>query len=799
MPSKPAIPALLEADLATVCAQFLVAVAETDGRNAAPAQPFLSSLMATAEEILKAANSDLEKESFTASQDPAAVALGYRLTGHCLLLKARVQLRERNLSLANQTAHAIMTLVHGVPSARLHPLVAGVLTNLWLGARHLLCDIFGRLGRFADVTELSSRAVMEASSSCSGVWIRKFVMQRALAEFQLGDKEGASQDCEQLIAHFERIHLEDLILIRAMMLKGSIIRQALLNVPGTVFASSIESRLELQRRARTVATNVAKSYGFVGIDSNITFHRDNSMVMAHVAQPPLLYDISSCHSNFPPLSTRNMSYESLVGGGSGADSLARKQTMEFKAALRDPSDYRGGFFDKEQPTIASEFGNIYLESVRVLVVVLAALASTINDVRCAGSLKANDELFVCCEDGLKALRHVVYAPAFAQLLLLTYAGKARIAAGVLTGEEMLSPLLSALELAFSSCHSWEHMRTICLELVAAYGGNAVKLADGEHRLRLATNYLQAAVKLTNQRALVANDVLGFCKSLTGPCVDDVAAIMGKVVSGSQGQDATGRDALFFLSSILRAADCMWADGFEADLLWDLQTALRKCYPVYASQCCLGALPTAAAPAVAHNAIFTVWDASAAGLIAGSKDAGGFPFLTGYFLLGPVATVVVAVDAKGKPAPKGSDASAPSSTKVQEPVLKRISLPRSDVHRLGQRGAHFKTQLQSKLSTAAGSDDAVKTLAQPFSVYIAEIVQLLRCSVGVDAADKAVAVDASPEGTRVTSPSGACLVPLSVATAEHLAAIFAPTSGCDAMPDAPLCALLRLAFGYEIDS
>lgn len=370
---------------------------------------------------------------------------------------------------------------------------------------------------------------------------------------------------------------------------------------------------------------------------------------------------------------------------------------------------------------------------------------------------------------------------------------------------MLAPLLSALDLAFAGSHSWEHMRVVCLELLGAYGGSAVKLQDSESRLKLATSYLQAAVKLSQQRVMVTSDVLGFCsdKALSAPCVDDVDAIMSRIGVGRKGHDAcTGRDALFFLSSTLRAADCMWSDGFESDLLWDLQTAMRKCYPAYASQCCLSALPTAAAPVVPNNSIFSVWNASATGTAFGSnaspKADGGFPFLTGYFLLGPVVAVAAVVDGKGgKGAQKGSDASVPGTAKVQEPVLKRISLPRSDVYRLELKGAHYKELLGSRASAGA-TEEAVRTVAQDFYSYVADIVRALQ---GPVQSDTAANVELVHEGggtysMKVVASCGTCQLPVTVATAGRLAELFAPQKGCDGIVDVSLCSLLRIVFGCD---
>ena len=294
-------------------------------------------------------------------------------------------------------------------------------------------------------------------------------------------------------------------------------------------------------------------------------------------------------------------------------------------------------------------------------------------------------------------------------------------------EPHIAPLLTALEFGAASCHPWKAMQSVCIRLMEHYGSGSLKTADG---LKLAVSYLQAAIKLNNQRLLVTRDPLGLLsdKSLQGPCIEELAVIMSAAANKSNNNTTTGgknaqfgndglvsgRDALALFSSLIRESDPLWLDGFEYDLQMDLHAALKKLSSGYASQCCLQQLPSKSVPpVVASNSLFVLWNPTVSSSNSSNNKThlqtantnvtssvtdgtenknqkndesllGVYNYYNGYFLLG-VPVISSADDSKSK----AIKATKNQPTSVEgEPVLMRVQLSKSSLKELEEDLIHL---------------------------------------------------------------------------------------------------------------
>jgi hypothetical protein len=171
----------------------------------------------------------------------------------------------------------------------------------------------------------------------------------------------------------------------------------------------MENCKNLLYRARDIALNCAKEYGFIGPDANTTYERIDSMVMNHSARPPLMNNLSDEHDNFPPLSLSKISEnykQKLLQYSMNDFSDPYLNYNDFKYTSKDIEKFRVGPVDKESVYSPSEFSNIYLESVRYLVLCYTSLSMILDDMRCTGVntieySKILEEESFCSEEGLK--------------------------------------------------------------------------------------------------------------------------------------------------------------------------------------------------------------------------------------------------------------------------------------------------------------------------------------------------------------------------------------------------------------
>lgn len=292
----------------------------------------------------------------------------------------------------------------------------------------------------------------------------------------------------------------------------------------------------------------------------------------------------------------------------------------------------------------------------------------------------------------------------------------------------MGPLTAALEIAAQSQSSqlWALMRTVCIELVEVYGDHDLDLGEevGAQRLKCAVVYLLAAIKVSNQQALVMKNcialaadaafdanpseelkrlVVNLSSSSATPDPDEgrrlaaaeaeaaVIAAKAPPAKGAKGKAAapaagagaagglapSGRDALYLLCSLLRECDPLWLDSPEHGLCADVHSLLRTAYPPYNTKCCLHECPNPTGPIdVPAATVSTLWIPTKApeGFAAVLErqpnqldytTAGLYSHVSLFYLLGDAVL----------PMPGATPAGDAGNSK--EPILTKLVLPRAD--------------------------------------------------------------------------------------------------------------------------
>jgi len=455
--------------------------------------------------------------------------------------------------------------------------------------------------------------------------------------------------------------------------------------------------------------------------------------------------------------------------------------------------------------------------------------------------KILQEQSICCEEGLKAIRCTLYAPPFAHISLLIFAGKTRVAGASedSKAEDLISPFITAFEIGINGIHPWETMCTLCIELLECYGNNKLHLSDSEEsRLQLAVTYLQIAIKLDIQKDFITSNILTLCndKTLAGPCQGELASIMNGLVNRatnkpaalastkgtavSDSNTATGRDALFLLSSLIREADVLWQDGFEYEMRYDLLQALKKNYNTFTTQCLISpsTLPSnkGSPPTVIANGIYSLWIPSSSLKIKSSDNSsspgeqvpiatgGLFDCVTGYFLCGGPQATIDDTNSRKKSKSVSIDA---SNVPAQEPILRKVTLFRQKLNNINNKA----WQLVNMFDIYKGKilNNETQILAQKLIDLLLFVYQQLKGIEDIDMLndyEKPMFEVVQEPGlsmikfiTPVTSSSSespSCSLPVAQTTATSIAQVFSIDKAADNVVDYNVCIFLRLIWGYS---
>ena len=360
---------------------------------------------------------------------------------------------------------------------------------------------------------------------------------------------------------------------------------------------------------------------------------------------------------------------------------------------------------------------------------------------------------------------------------------------------LTGPLTAALEIAIQSTttiaaaipsrsagtHLWPLLRTACMELSELYGDHSVDLGEElmPMRLKVAVLYFLAAIKFSNQFALVTRNCIGISSdqsfdvlnpteelfqlvttlssSSATPDADDVqrrkateatptatdsanakgskaaapaAAKGGKTAAAVQPVAVAtelkpnGRDALFLLSSLLREQDPLWLGSEESNLCADLHALLRATYPVYAQQCCVEQVPDAAAAMgygsieVPQGSVSSLWNPVKAPLdFPPSNAALDSSSASAAGRLSHVSVFFLLGDNAVTP----PSAAPPSNS--NEPILLKLVLPRIDVVRVEKQLRSVRDRLMD--AEAKANPAALQSARQDFGTVVCVLIGLLQ--------------------------------------------------------------------------
>jgi len=434
--------------------------------------------------------------------------------------------------------------------------IRGVLSMTWLALKADLAEVADRQARFAESKSLCTQAAREAAMQLAGHWLRAYLLQRARANFKLGELPQALSDCLSCVQQFAANQLEDATLVRVLFLQATVLREMALHSPQQPAAQAFLEALGVARKAAGVAEQLAQRAGAFPADSNVTYGRSDTAARRHHMITPVLQSLTSLHENEPALSLQprfdrrrlaqmGVSIPSLgkgkgagagagAGTGVGAGVTSSMQglgisTLTTAPAAPTPSAERFGLptmrlapVDATEGVLAeSEFANVYLSENLLLLRCWAAQCQLLDDARNAG-LEQNAlflqhyepdalecEQLALGEGALKLTRHCLFLPIDLRVSVLVRVGSARIAKkSKFTDPDsylqtLVGPLTAALQVTASSqaAHLWSLLRLSLAQLVELYGDNDVPLGvEGPARLGTAVRYLLAAIKASNARA-----------------------------------------------------------------------------------------------------------------------------------------------------------------------------------------------------------------------------------------------------------------------------------------------------------
>jgi len=340
-----------------------------------------------------------------------------RLYGRINLLRNAYNIHLRNFKEVRIACSGMLDLLKsGALAQGLDGDTRGVLTQLWFEARAQLITVADRQARFKDVLQLSTQGSREASMQLAGHWLRCFLLQRATANFKLGQIPEALQDTRTCVAQYESNKLEDLQLVRCLCLQATIFRENSLFADKASTVQAYLDSLSLIRRAAEISEALAVRSGAFPADSNVTYNRSDTAVKQHHMITPVLQSLTDLHINEPNLalnptynkrklhqhmgidipslqevttqqgpdkniSTTLRSSLSLADSGSNSpaeESQSSVQKFKLNSLRLAPVDRQ------EYVYTQSEYGNIYLEENKALLTCQTLLCQVLDDARTAG-------------------------------------------------------------------------------------------------------------------------------------------------------------------------------------------------------------------------------------------------------------------------------------------------------------------------------------------------------------------------------------------------------------------------------
>jgi hypothetical protein len=425
-------------ELALVCGQLHLHLSQLDGRSTTGHAQKLKALSVSGLKLVDAClellgdSKPINIESVTGDGNWMLLYCQARLQ------KAAQLLHGRQYKSSKASILSLMQLLQGLlvtknanvyypPNAPITPL-AGIVTvqsplalysdvqaivcQSWNTCKNMLVRIAERQSRLVDVVTISTQNCKDASRILSSFWLISSLLLRIRANFKLGNLAECEADiAAALDLTLKRFSENTVSYIQLLVLQVSVVREMGLSCASDQYAMIMKRALSILRKARICADELARSYGFVGADSNITFFKSSSPELEFERLPPLLHNLSDIHCNEPKLSlkpniNKNLFREVLPNNILAA--LENRENAEHQAYVNteikpqhskvkeddqiaiDDESYEpnvlcwngrlGPITSNEQSATESEFGNIYLRVTRELATVHASLASLLMEV-----------------------------------------------------------------------------------------------------------------------------------------------------------------------------------------------------------------------------------------------------------------------------------------------------------------------------------------------------------------------------------------------------------------------------------
>lgn len=365
----------------------------------------------------------------------------------CQMLKTRLLLRALKHKESRANLLTCLKLLQHSSLQELSSSVRSDVTQLWFFAKGILVDIAERQGRFDDGIALATQAAREASTVFAGYWLRAYLLKRAVIHMKLGHLKECVVDCDALMGQYDRLQLADYGLVRALTLKATIIRSQAMSEsnPDQAILGLIQA-IDLTRRARDIAEELARKKGFHGADANMTFNAATSVISEYHLLPQALHNITEVHANEPDLTLKaKVSTKKLieVRGSTSIPAVEVPPSRQYDVVLAGQS-LRNAPVDGNETTYSnSPLANIYLRETQFLAACHAALCTVLDELRLSNVFASSDtyelndlimdrneilkEQTKQGENGLKVLRYNLHGSSYVRLSLLQSVGKCRFA------------------------------------------------------------------------------------------------------------------------------------------------------------------------------------------------------------------------------------------------------------------------------------------------------------------------------------------------------------------------------------
>lgn len=399
-----------------LCSRFLLKVASLDSRVSVPHAKVLQGFGASGLELVQKCSRTI----FVALNDKEAAAAALKderwlfLYGNAVLSTSRYQIESlRSFKEARAALSSLLSLLRSDQLADSDGALRSLIPQLWFEGKALLLQVAERQARFKDAIAIATLAAREASTLFHGFWMRLFIFSRGRMNMKLGNLELTIADCDACIQQFTNNHLEDALLVRCLSLKAAALRTAyLLESAASGVKETFAECLQLLRKARDIAQFLCTLSGAFPADSNGTFRCVESAVHSHHAISPIHYCFTELHNNEPNL-TLHPSFDlkrlriacdiNLTGEQVGSNELfAAEEVAGNNGSIENVlKRLRFGPIDSDVNIYSpSCFANIYLASMRALVLCHANVCLIVNDARRSGALPANSAVDLLNEEVL---------------------------------------------------------------------------------------------------------------------------------------------------------------------------------------------------------------------------------------------------------------------------------------------------------------------------------------------------------------------------------------------------------------